>query len=59
MSKLYMFIETAEGKSTEVKVDPKNLHRQVRDLRAQGYTVTVVDEDERIFYGQLAKRLRG
>jgi hypothetical protein len=57
MSKKYMFAEK-NGKATEVKVDPKNIERQQRELRAQGYSVTVLDEDERIRYGLLTQQLR-
>ncbi|GAB3823862.1 hypothetical protein ACFPIJ_62690 [Dactylosporangium cerinum] len=57
MSKHYMFA-TRNGTSTEVRVDPANIRRQQRDLEAQGYTVTVLDEDERINMGRIANWLR-
>jgi hypothetical protein len=56
MSKQYMFASRG-GKATEVKVDPAQLDRQIRDLKAQGYDVTVLTEDERIRYGQLTQAL--
>lgn len=46
-----------DGKSTEVKVDPAHIDRQKRDLKAQGYDVTVMGEDERIRMGRLAQQI--
>lgn len=57
MSKLFMFVERDGQPPQEVPVDPAHVDRQVRDLRAAGWTVTVVDEDERIDYGRLSQRL--
>jgi len=57
MSRKYMFA-TRDGKATEVKVDPAHIGRQARDLEAAGYTVTVLDEDERIRMGIIAQQLR-
>jgi hypothetical protein len=57
MKKLYMFLTDAHGDSREVPVDPAHLDRQTRDYEAAGYTVTVLDEDERINYGLLAQQL--
>lgn len=52
-----MFVECVGVAPREVPVDPSNVDRQVRDLRAEGWTVTVVDEDERIRYGLLAQQI--
>jgi hypothetical protein len=57
MSKKYMFAENENG-SHEVKVDPAHVTRQKSQLEAQGWTVTVLDEDERIKYGQIAQQMR-
>ncbi|MEU7908988.1 hypothetical protein [Actinoplanes sp. NPDC049118] len=57
MSKKYMFAEDENG-THEVKVDPAHMVRQKRQLEAQGWTVTILDEDERIWNGQIAKQLR-
>jgi hypothetical protein len=57
MSKKYMFAENNDG-SHEVNVDPAHLLRQKRDLESQGWTVTVLDEDERIKYGLIAQQMR-
>ena len=57
MSKKYMFAADNNG-SHEVKVDPAHIIRQKRQLEAQGYTVTVLDQDERIRYGQIAQQMR-
>lgn len=57
MAKRYMFAER-DGKATEVKIDPRHLDRQIRDLQAAGYTVTVLDQDERITFGLIAQQLR-
>jgi hypothetical protein len=58
MGRNYMFVtDERTGKSTEVKVDPAHVARQARDHRAAGRTVTVLNEDERIRYGQLAARI--
>jgi hypothetical protein len=53
-----MFVERDGQPPQEVRVDPAHIDRQVRDLRAQGYTVTVLDEDERIRMGLIAQQLR-
>lgn len=58
MAKKYLFSEDSNGKSREIKVDPKNLDKQVREERAAGRTPTVLDEDERIRFGLLSKQLR-
>lgn len=54
MGKYHMFASRG-GKSTEVRVDPKHMDRQARDLEAAGYSVTILDQDERIRYGLLAQ----
>lgn len=59
MGKKYLFSEDADGRSREVKVDPKHLDRQIREERAAGRTPTVLDEDERIRFGLLAQQLKG
>lgn len=59
MGKKYLFSEDANGRSREIKVDPKHLDRQIRDERAAGRTPTVLDEDERIRYGLLSQQLKG
>ncbi|MGK5681336.1 hypothetical protein [Actinoplanes sp. URMC 104] len=56
MTNWYMFAEDKDGYSHEVKVDPANMARQVRDLEAQGYSVTILDEDERIKMGLIAQQ---
>lgn len=59
MAKKYLFSDDPKtGKSREIKVDPKHLDRQVRDERRAGRVPVVLDEDERIRYGQLAQQLR-
>ncbi|MEV4515156.1 hypothetical protein AB0K00_40125 [Dactylosporangium sp. NPDC049525] len=58
MAEYYMFA-TRDGRFTEVKVDPAHIERQQRDLEAQGYSVTVLDQDERIKMGCIANWLRG
>lgn len=58
MGKKYLFSEDANGRSREIKVDPKHLDRQIRDERAAGRTPTVLTEDERIRYGLLSQQLR-
>lgn len=58
MARKYMFVTDSNGKSHEVKVDPKNIDRQTREHRAAGRGVTVMDEDERIRMGFLADQLR-
>ncbi|MBO4159306.1 hypothetical protein [Micromonospora antibiotica] len=59
MGKKYLFSEDSDGRSREVKVDPKHLDRQTRDERAAGRRPTVLDEDERIRYGLIAQQLKG
>ncbi|OWV01624.1 hypothetical protein B5D80_25840 [Micromonospora wenchangensis] len=59
MGKKYLFSEDANGRSREVKVDPKHLDRQIRDERAAGRNPVVLDEDERIRYGLLSQQLKG
>lgn len=49
---------TRDGRSIEIKVDPAHMARQQRDLEAQGYSVTILDEDERITMGGIANWLR-
>jgi hypothetical protein len=56
MSKKHMFASRG-GTSIEVKVDPKHIDRQVRDLKSQGYEVTVMDEAERIRMGLLSQQI--
>jgi len=55
----WIFVERDGQPPREVKVDPAHIDLQVRDLRAEGYTVTVLDEDERIQMGLIAQQLRG
>ncbi|MGW0501799.1 hypothetical protein [Micromonospora sp. NPDC003241] len=55
MGRKYLFSEDANGRSREIKVDPKHLDRQIRDERAAGRTPTVLDEDERIRFGLLSQ----
>jgi hypothetical protein len=57
VDKYYMFA-TRDGRSIEIKVDPAHMARQQRDLEAQGYSVTILDEDERITMGGIANWLR-
>jgi len=59
MGKKYLFSTDATGRSREIKVDPKNLDKQLREERAAGRTPTVLDEDERIRYGLLSQQLKG
>ncbi|GIJ07297.1 hypothetical protein ACFFMR_11760 [Micromonospora andamanensis] len=59
MGRKFLFSEDANGRSREIKVDPKHLDRQIRDERAAGRTPTVLDEDERIRYGLLSQQLKG
>jgi hypothetical protein len=56
MGRKHMFASRG-GKSIEVKVDPKHIDRQTRDLKSQGYEVTVMDEAERIRMGLLAQEI--
>ncbi|QOC90247.1 hypothetical protein [Micromonospora craniellae] len=58
MGRKYLFSEDSNGRAREVKVDPKHLDKQIREERAAGRTPTVLDEDERIRFGQLAQNLR-
>ncbi|WFE46364.1 hypothetical protein [Verrucosispora sp. WMMD1129] len=58
MGRTYLFSEDSNGRVREVKVDPKHLDKQIREERAAGRTPTVLDEDERIRFGQLAQKLR-
>ncbi|MGC5032223.1 hypothetical protein [Micromonospora sp. DT229] len=58
MGKKYLFSEDSNGRTREVKVDPKHLDKQIREERAAGRTPTVLDEDERIRFGLLAQKLR-
>ena len=58
MGKKHMFVTDGNGKSHEVKVDPKHQDRQAREHRAAGREVTVLSEDERIKYGHLANQIR-
>ncbi len=57
MGKKHMFVTDSTGKSHEVKVDPKHQGRQAREHRAAGREVTVLSEDERIKYGQIAQQI--
>ncbi|OHX04593.1 hypothetical protein [Micromonospora sp. WMMB235] len=57
MGRTYLFSEDANGRVREVKVDPKHLDKQLREERAAGRTPTVLDEDERIRFGQLTNDL--
>ncbi|MEU8406900.1 hypothetical protein AB0C19_11910 [Micromonospora sp. NPDC048842] len=59
MGKKYLFSEDSNGRSREIKVDPKHLDRQIRDERAAGRTPTVMDEDERIRFGRLSQQFKG
>lgn len=53
-----MFVTNkATGKSTEVKVDPKHIGKQVAEHKAAGRDVVVMDDDERIKYGLIAQRI--
>ncbi len=55
---MYMFAEDPEtGRVTEVAIDPAHRDRQVRDLRAAGLSVSILDEDERIRFGILSQNL--
>ncbi|WFE47084.1 hypothetical protein [Verrucosispora sp. WMMD1129] len=58
MGRTYLFSEDSNGNVREVKVDPKHLDKQIREERAAGRTPTVLDEDERIRFGLLARKLR-
>lgn len=58
MGRLYMFVTGTDGKTRELPIDPLNLDRQVREHRAAGREVTVLDEDERIEFGRLAEQVR-
>ncbi|SCE73414.1 hypothetical protein [Micromonospora chokoriensis] len=58
MGKKYLFSEDTNGRVHEVKVDPKHLDKQLREERAAGRTPTVLDEDDRIRFGLLGKKLR-
>ncbi|WFE37986.1 hypothetical protein [Micromonospora sp. WMMD998] len=57
MGRKYLFSEDADGRVREVKVDPRHLDKQLREERAAGRTPTVLDEDERILFGQLVNGL--
>ncbi|MET7945213.1 hypothetical protein [Micromonospora sp. NPDC005324] len=59
MGKKYLFSEDSNGRSREIKVDPKHLDRQIREERAAGRTPTVLDEDERIRFGRLSQQGKG
>lgn len=54
----YTIFATRDGQVTQLKGDPANLERQQRDLERDGYSVTILDDDERIRYGQIAAKLR-
>lgn len=58
MGKKYLFSEDSSGNVREVKVDPANLDKQIREEKAAGRTPTVLTEDERIRYGLLAQQIR-
>jgi hypothetical protein len=57
MKKWYMFVTDSDGYAREVKVDSRFLRKQKRQYEAMGYTVTILDEDERIKYGLLTQNL--
>ncbi|TCB89259.1 hypothetical protein E0H26_28135 [Micromonospora zingiberis] len=59
MGRKFLFSEDANGRSREIKVDPKHIDRQIRDERAAGRTPTVLDEDERIRFGRLSQQHKG
>lgn len=58
MNRRWIFVERDGQPPQEVKADPAHTDRQVRNLRAAGYTVPVLDEDERIQMGLIAQQLR-
>lgn len=47
----HLFSESPSGDVLKVKVDPKNIKRQVRAERAAGRKPVVLDDDELINYG--------
>lgn len=57
MAKWYMFITDQDGYARQVKVDSRFMNKQKRDYEAMGYTVTILDEDERIKYGLMTQNL--
>ncbi|MFY1703944.1 hypothetical protein ACN28G_19780 [Micromonospora sp. WMMA1923] len=57
--KKYLFSSDPKtGEAREVKVDPKHFDKQLREERAKGRTITILDEDERIRYGLMTQQLR-
>lgn len=58
MTRYHIFATGSDGEVHQVKADPAHLDRQQRDLEAAGYSVTILDDDERIRYGQIAQGLR-
>lgn len=58
MGKKYLFSEDGNGRSREIKVDPKHVERQMAEERAAGRKPVLLDEDERIGYGLLGQQIR-
>ncbi|MEH0972991.1 hypothetical protein [Micromonospora sp. CPCC 205546] len=58
MARKFIFATDPNGRSHEVKADPKHIDRQKRDLERAGNEVVVLDEDERIRMGLIAQQLR-
>jgi hypothetical protein len=57
MRKHLFVTDPATGKTTQLKADPANLERQVREHRAAGREVSVLDDDDRIRFGLLTRQL--
>lgn len=58
MGKKYIVVESGNSKPKSIKVDPANVSRQVRDLKAAGHRVSVLDENEMIKFGLIMQALR-
>ncbi|GAA3271296.1 hypothetical protein Dvina_45045 [Dactylosporangium vinaceum] len=58
MTRYTIFATDKDGNVKTLKGDPAHLDKQQRDLKASGYSVTILDDEERIRYGLLAQQLR-
>lgn len=57
MGKKYLFSESSSG-INKIKVDPKHMDKQIREEKAKGRTVVVMDEKEYIEQGLILKGLK-
>ena len=55
MSRKHLFVTDANGRTTKLPADQKNLDRQIREHQGSGRSATVLDDDERIRYGLIAQ----